>query len=477
VVRALALALALGAGPLGPAPAAADAAPPAAVAAAPRPAAPPTGADLRIEHRDPRAAPSRGPAHAPVTVELFFVPGKDDSTRRASALLEQLWRAHPRRIRVIYRVMMSSGAMLLPAAVLEAQAEGKFDELMDALSRARGGLARDQILQLATAAGVDGARLQAAWADGRYAQAFDDAEERRRRLHGRSTPEVLFNGQTLRRPIASVGASELEEAYRDAYDRALDLLDRGVARAELPAAFDELAAAAAPELPLQPGPTDDNLDGAAGVITPLANPPLLVDGLPGDGPPDAPIRVVVLCGPQSLNCFRQVALAGEVAELFPERVRVVWSPWFDVTRQDAAAQSLLADAALCAETLGAGWAFVSRMLDDASKRHGRRLPADASVDGVAAKVYLPRPSLAHCLAVTAGDALDRVAAARAAGVRSGPSLVVGGRIYPGGVADRGVLQALIEAELAPGVLGTIAPGWRRLRASPETTAPASRTVR
>ena len=46
-------------------------------------------------------------------------------------------------------------------------------------------------------------------------------------------------------------------------------------------------------------------------------------------------------------------------------------------------------------------------------------------------------------------------AARQSGVTSSPSVVIGGRIYPG-LNDPTVIQQLVEAELAPGVLGRCA---------------------
>ena len=50
--------------------------------------------------------------------------------------------------------------------------------------------------------------------------------------------------------------------------------------------------------------------------------------------------------------------------------------------------------------------------------------------------------------------------ARRSGVpRSNAAVVIGGRIYTG-LSDPTLIQELVEAELAPGVLGSL-PGWRR----------------
>ncbi|HEY0195855.1 MAG TPA: hypothetical protein VGC42_32295, partial [Kofleriaceae bacterium] len=70
-----------------------------------------------------------------------------------------------------------------------------------------------------------------------------------------------------------------------------------------------------------------------------------------------------------------------------------------------------------------------------------------------------------CRARMAGTAVDWVTAAQRAGVPvglahapSGAIFVIGGRIYE--QADPGSVTALVEAELAPGVLGSL-PRWPR----------------
>ena len=37
--------------------------------------------------------------------------------------------------------------------------------------------------------------------------------------------------------------------------------------------------------------------------------------------------------------------------------------------------------------------------------------------------------------------------------------MVGGRIYPGGLGDARMLQAVVEDELAPGILEALVPDW------------------
>jgi hypothetical protein len=58
----------------------------------------------------------------------------------------------------------------------------------------------------------------------------------------------------------------------------------------------------------------------------------------------------------------------------------------------------------------------------------------------------------------ASSTLEWIAAARRSGVpRSNAAVVIGGRIYDG-LSDQQVIHELVEAELAPGVLGSL-PRW------------------
>src|SRR4051812_12298629 len=83
------------------------------------------GSIVRVEHRDPLALPSRGPANALVTIELFVTPGQS-SRHPVYRALERLQAEHPMRIRLVYRIVDSGGQKRLPRAALYAYSEGKF---------------------------------------------------------------------------------------------------------------------------------------------------------------------------------------------------------------------------------------------------------------------------------------------------------------------------------------------------------------
>ena len=91
---------------------------------------------MRVEHRDPSALPSAGRP-------TRWSPSSCSSRRarargcRAIAALERLQANHPSRIRLVYRIVKSGGRRARAYAALDAHAEGKFFEFMDALNAAR----------------------------------------------------------------------------------------------------------------------------------------------------------------------------------------------------------------------------------------------------------------------------------------------------------------------------------------------------
>ena len=126
-----------------------------------------------------------------------------------------------------------------------------------------------------------------------------------------------------------------------------------------------------------------------------------------------------------------------------------------------------------------GWAWVKEMYTQAGKFRGKKLVADKLIDAVAARLDIDERALAACRAPTqrasvplvsadraaaacratmASSTLLWIDAARHAGVpHANAAVVIGGRIYDG-LADQTMIHALVEAELAPGILGSL-PRW------------------
>lgn len=424
---------------------------------------------VRVEHRDPTTLPTLGPANAMVTVELFFVPGPGMYRWSAIPGLARLAARHPSRVRVVYRVLKRNTSQMLPIALLEAHAQGKFFELLDQLVADRTNIAptRDKILERARALGIDPVRLSSAISDGRYADVFAENDRRFDRMRGNNPPTLLFNGRLSRTSIGSMNDAHFEDEYRDAYERALELVDRGIAPRAFDKVFEEEVLRAARPFVVPPGRVDDGDDPPLAGER-LASPPLALAGLPSYGKPgtSAPVRVVVLCRPNDFGCGDTLNRLRSLQQTFADDVHLVWAPWFDVARDDAADLALLGDAALCAERIGTssedfnaspGWSWIARLY--ATRNAGRRASTEGLIDAVAKDLDLDGARLSACRARLANASLAWIAAARRSGVRRSPAVVIGGRIYEG-LADHHAIRQLVEAELAPGILGTAAPSWQ-----------------
>lgn len=428
-------------------------------------AARPGGGVVRVEHRDPATMPTRGPANAPVTIELFFVPAVNPSTRGiAYRNLEALQAKHPARIRLVYRVMRGGAHGLLPITALEAHAQGKFAELMVALGeRQSGALGREAVLALARDIGMDAARLSAALSEGRYAEVFAENDRRAQRMRAGGAPAVLFNSKVPQKQLTSLSEADLENEYQQAYKRAMELIDQGYAPSDLPAAFDREVLRSDPPLVFAAGRADDEGEDD-GLDHRLLDPPLPFAGMPAFGNLDgtAEVPVLVLCKPYGGSCQNMLSSLRRLQETYHDEVRVIWAPWFDVVlREDAADQSLLGDAALCAEQIGSspdeldaspGWRWIVRQYEHQRRAQARKIPPERLIDMVSRDLDVDSKRLSACRARTAGATLEWIARARQSGIERDPAIVIGGRIYEG-VSDPTQLQQLVEAELAPGILG------------------------
>jgi hypothetical protein len=434
------------------------------------------GEVVRVEHHAPDALPSRGPRTAPVTIEVFLQPIQS-SRRQEIAIVDKLQAKHPSRIRVIYRVVKASGTSRLHYAVLEAYAEGKFDAFMAALNNPSlvRALTDQALLDLGKSVGMDPEQLASAITNppSGYDHVLEVNQHRHDvKAHGAGYPMILVNGKL---PHNWSSVTDLEAEYLIAKDAADDLLDRGADPRLLPQAFEQTTAPNPLDLNVPVGNTDDTLDDVP-AIPPLATPALDLRGMPSVGAPNAQVTIAVLCSPASLNCATALKAAHRAQELYADAVRIVWAPFFDVTREDAADLGFLSDAALCAEKLGTssedldspgsqGWRWVETMLGESTVRH-RRIPVEQMLDKVADKLHVDKQAFATCRAAQAGTAIKWIEAARHAGVRTSPSTVVGGRIYPS-ITDYMSLQQLVGAELEPGDcpgcvrLDDYAPTWLR----------------
>jgi protein-disulfide isomerase len=269
----------------------------------------------------------------------------------------------------------------------------------------------------------------------------------------RRVPGLLVNGVPYdRRPRT---LDELESLYDEGLARASALLDQGVPREELYGRLLQEVAAAQPEPIIGPGA----LDGLGpGERPPFGSPPLirapLDRGGHARGPETAPVTIVFLCNFQTRNCATTAATLDEISAAYPEEVRLVFRPLFDPDDRRQDQVRALHRAAVCADQQGAFWAYY-----DLAFRQAMRGTPDPMPDAeLAQELEIDRGAFARC--VRSAAATRRASAegrqARRAGVRHTPSLILGGRLYTG-TKSFDELAALVDRELAPGILGRVAP--------------------
>lgn len=422
---------------------------------------------VRVEHRPADDNPTLGGTSAPVTAELFFVPGQVESNRAYKRVLE-LYARHPRRLRVIFRVITRQAAVVVPIVALEAFAEGKFEDFMDVILGARSGaVRRDDLPALTEAAGLDPERVATALdraLDPDLYPAALAANENRRARQGTNIPELLFNGTQVGQTLTSLDVDDLDAEYHAAYDEAQVLLADGVPIAHLVEAVERNADPGYALGGYPAGPIDDpepELELPEGV-PPLLDHPLDLDGLPTDGDAGAPVEVVLLCNLRYVSCRSQLdSVARRLRDLYPDEVRLVWAPWFDLDVAGNETAPRLHAAALCAERQGAGWKWIDETLRQVFRGVGEgNGDVDTLIDAVAKLAEVDDDALRDCLdTMTDDEVIARVEAAKAAGVTHAPALVIGGRAYAGGFTDWRAAKPVIDTELAPGLLEQLAPSW------------------
>ncbi len=462
------------------------------------PRARPPGAVVRVEHHPFEDAPALGRPDAMVTIELYFIPGSPDS-HNAYRVLVELQRLHPTRVRAVFRPMERSAQLVVPAITLTAHARGRFFALMAELTRGDSAPSAQSTLEIAVRLGIDRALVSRAHVDEAITGALHANRHRYFRLEATSIPAMVLNGRlTTILYDRTVTLAELEGEYRAALDAARLAIGQGVHRRALAVAgarqgacgeleTDELVAAppatggvaeaapiveapafnwhlgaltsrgtGCPPTPHVGGRLDDHdpaappdLDSAY-----LLTAPLPIAGMPALGPPDAPVSIQVVCNLRGSACAEQLERARRVADHFGGVVRVVYLPWIDLALDDTARDLGLAEAALCAAGAGDGWAFVR-----AATGGGVPLNKPPDLPALAQAAGLDADAVVDCARGDAPRTRATIAAARAAGIGWGPTVVIGGRAYLGGFSDDRPAAAVIEAELAPGLLEALVPAY------------------
>jgi protein-disulfide isomerase len=411
---------------------------------------------VTVLHRPPASVPSLGSQAAPVTIEFFCNFGDGTKSAQVDRLLTQLYERHPRRLRILYRLVGSGkqSNMHLEAAQ-EAFVEGRFRQFIDALfpEPTRPPRASD-VTDAARKAGVDARRIEEALEDARHAETIlaNHYYQKRRRL--KRVPGIVVNGEPYDRG-APKSIEELEALYDEAYAHSKQLLDDGVEPARLYGRLLEDVAAAQPDPIIGPGavdglePGERMPDGPPRVVTiaPEA-------GARARGREDAPVPLVFYCNFQTRNCATFAETLEEIAAAYPDEVKLVFRHFYDPEDRRQAEARLLGAAGVCAEKQGRFWSYYELAFRLA--RQGQ-VPTYL-IEDVGKALELDTEVFGRCLAQrpTHRAVEAERAAARRAGIRHTPSLVLGGRLYTG-TKSFDELSALIDRELMPGVLGRISP--------------------
>lgn len=452
-----------------PPPGATDAATPSpGTDAAPAPAAMPRPEIATIRHHPLGPHPAIGPALAPVTIDFFANPG-DRSTATLHRYLMSLHQRHPRRVRVIYRLVAAGRAHDLAVATLEAFAQGRFQPFFDAaMARTDPPLSRESIVALCREVGVDPAKVEVAWASERYAETLYRNEGARKRRTD-AAPSVLFNGRDLGR-ATSMNLDKLEAHYRATYEHAQATLDRGVPLEHLyPVLVREHTAEQIAKIPRDFLGAVDGLSASA--LHDLDTAPRLVRqdiDVPGHvlGNADAPVTVRVYCNFLSANCAMLRTSLATLREEFPDEVRVIFHHMFpelppgtDAERTSAIQRDLVTvhRAALCADAQGAFWDFYKLVYQPRAPQ-ARNADVREQMGALVASLPVDAARFQTCMTAAGGDeaVMDRVRAARRAGIVHTPTVVIGGRAYLGFKSSLD-LRALVEEELLPGLLDQALP--------------------
>ncbi|WP_428264185.1 DsbA family protein [Haliangium sp.] len=435
-----------------------------------------------VSHRPLDRHPTRGQRLAPVTMDFFFNPG-DRSSAQIRRHLDALQARHPRRLRVVYRVVAAERDHALAVATMEAHAQGRFDDFLDQVLAARVPPRREhQILAVYEALGLDPIPLRAAWSDGRHDSVLERNEGERKRRTDKA-PSLLVNGDNIGR-AASISFDKLETLYREALEEARAALAHGVPAEHLyTQLLHEHALERAAQIPREYAGAIDGLSAAeVRALAPVPRLLPLAPGLTGHdlGPVDAPVQIHFFCNFLSSNCVMLKSALASVRQEFGDQIRLVFHHLFphpvavagedpEQTGSEAEpepgraassdedrlelARELIAihRAALCADEQGRFWDFY-RLAYQSPLRHRRR-SADERVRALLTKLPVAPARFQACLERPGGDdeVLARVRAARAAGVDHTPALVIGGRLHLGFKSSL-ELRALVEEVLTPGLL-------------------------
>lgn len=423
---------------------------------------------VTVQHRSAAGAPVWGPRYAAVTADFYIRLGTGYyQLKKAYEALVSLQRAHPRRLRVVVRIMdRPSSAAAIAEAALEAHRQGRFFEFLDALLKTHNRPpSAVQMTQLCQRARVDCERVNRA-IDGKHHTAALEANlrhfHRMGARHNQGT--VLFNG--VETPLSVLNrqgqdSQTLEGRYDQAYSQAVDLMRHG---ATLATVYQHAIRRRYTDRPPSPVPWGA-IDGGKRPRRNTSFRPSRLASQSASGMDrhtrrkDNP-RVVInlFCSFQSSNCGRTWDAIRRAIAVYPDEIQLQFNHLFDDGDANQPAAQGAHEAALCAEDQGAFWEFYDHHMGTVYTRPPNHLDVDM-MRRTAQSLGLDEERFLACWTKGTHTATVRglVQRARAAGVLRTPTVVINGRLYEGRF-DGKVLLRLIADELRPGLLEHYFPG-------------------
>lgn len=161
----------------------------------------------RIKVNIPGAAPSKGPAAAPVTL-VEFSDYQCPFCKRAHETVEQLIAAYPNDVRLIfmdYPLPMHNRAAAAAEAARCAGEQGKYWEYGDSLMKVAGDLSDENLKQRATELSLDAAAFESCISSTKHEPSVQSDFTEGNRVGVSGTPTFFINGRML------VGAKSLED--------------------------------------------------------------------------------------------------------------------------------------------------------------------------------------------------------------------------------------------------------------------------
>lgn len=424
-----------------------------------------------VPHQDTGDAPTLGPRHAPVTMD-FFISFDSPRNMKAYNYLVKLSKRHPRRLRLVFRILVNSGLSKLAEATMEAHVQGRFEPFMAQLYRYYRRRSRlptrrtKDILAICERADVDVERVRAAWRDQRYIDQFENNDLLRRR---RRTPirglTLLVNGIPSSLRPSETTLTRLEQLYDRAYAKAKVKMHDGVALEDVYHLSLLEADAALRPIRINAGAVTGQTRSSKRAV--LDDAPLIAakarEGGHRIGPRDARVTIRLYCDftPGVNACKNTKSSLDDVMHHYPGMVRVFFHHIIpDTLSDDKREQSLLFHAAaVCVDRQRQFDKFYDRVYPVLHARRRRaRQSAAKRLNKIISKLDINVEEYTRCMddPTTLEHVTGLIQAARDAGIKHSPTVIVGDRSYPGSKTRNEILY-LVEVELMPGLLQRLAP--------------------